>query len=149
MENLLNGLVLGVHLVSAHFPAGDGLNNVNPGVYVRAESGLTVGVYRNTLRRTSAYAGWTFTTDVIPEAPISLTVGAVSGYRFERKEVACKNEAWSTRCFDWEGYSSQSVVPMVAPSIALPLSWATPRLTVIPGIGKGSSAVHLSVEWCL
>lgn len=70
--------VLGVHVGSHH--VGGGYCNENPGIYYRAESGLTLGAYRNSeCRRWSAYAGHTWGDH------IALTVGAVTGY--ERASV--------------------------------------------------------------
>lgn len=45
---------VGLHLVSHHFPQRDYQNNTNPGIYVRTESGLTAGIYRNTLEHPQA-----------------------------------------------------------------------------------------------
>lgn len=65
---------IGVHLGSIHFPQRD-FNNANPGLYYRSEAGWTAGAYRNSLRRTSAYAGHTWQWD-----RLALTAGGVTGY---------------------------------------------------------------------
>lgn len=71
---MLDGWVLGLHLISAH-PGVEGMNNVNPGVYAVAPSGLTFGAYRNSYCHLSMYAGWTFRHE-----PFFLTVAGVTGY---------------------------------------------------------------------
>lgn len=86
LEELLNGLVLGVHLLSAH--SAPGMNDSNPGLYVRTASGFTAGFYENSLsgtdlngnaghRRTSRYVGWTWET---AGRGFAITLGAVDGY---------------------------------------------------------------------
>jgi len=124
MSTILDGVVLGLHLATAHF-GGHDLNAVNPGVYVRHESGATAGTFRNSYRRQSAYAGWTFET---PGRGLALTVGAITGY------------------------PAAKVMPMVAPSARLPLSSSGAlRLAYIPKPLKSGTAsgLHLSVEWSL
>lgn len=79
MSDLLNGIVLGLHLATAH--SAPGFENANPGVYLRAESGFTAGAYRNSYGRASAYLGWTFESgDFLGQRRFALTVGAVTGY---------------------------------------------------------------------
>src|SRR5438045_253932 len=51
-------VTVGLHLASVHLPKRD-FNNTNPGLYVRTDGGWTAGAYRNSLNRTSAYAGYT------------------------------------------------------------------------------------------
>jgi hypothetical protein len=72
---------VGVHVGSKHWPARD-YRNFNPGIYARATNGLTVGLYRNSESRNSAYIGMTLQT---PRAYLGMrpavTIGAVSGYR--------------------------------------------------------------------
>src|SRR5687768_5347830 len=63
-----------LHLGSIHFPQRD-FNNSNPGLYYRSDAGWTAGAYRNSLRRTSAYAGHTWQWD-----RLALTAGGVTGY---------------------------------------------------------------------
>lgn len=135
MISLLTGAIIGLHLVSTHIPARDHQNNVNPGVYVELANGFTAGAYRNTLSRTSVYAGWTFTHDFGPAA-VSLTVGAITGYQR-------KTERGLT-----QGYSRAPLTPMAAPSVRVQVGHGyAARVTFIPGISAiGSSVVHLSVE---
>jgi hypothetical protein len=84
--DLFDGMIIGLHLVSAH--SAPGLNDANGGVYLRAESGITAGVYENSIsgtklngndgrRRTSMYLGWTWET---PGQAWAVTLGAVNGY---------------------------------------------------------------------
>lgn len=64
----------GLHLGSVHFPQRD-FNNANPGLYWRSDAGWTAGAYRNSLRRTSGYAGMTWQW-----GRLALTAGGVTGY---------------------------------------------------------------------
>lgn len=66
--------MLGLHLASAHVPRGD-MNNVNPGVYCIRPSGATLGLYRNSYRKASIYAGWTWNY-----GPWRLQAGLITGY---------------------------------------------------------------------
>lgn len=72
---MLAGWVLGLHLISAH-PGSEGMNNVNPGVYAVAPSGLTFGAYHNSYRRLSMYAGWSFRHE-----PLFFFAAVATGYR--------------------------------------------------------------------
>jgi hypothetical protein len=84
--DIIDGLVIGLHLVSAH--SAPGMNDANPGIYVRTAGGATLGTYENSIsgtnlngndgrRRTSVYLGWTWET---PSQGLALTLGAVNGY---------------------------------------------------------------------
>lgn len=119
------GLVLGIHLATAH--SSGGMQGFNPGLYLRQDSGLTVGAYRNSYGRASAYAGWTFET---ADKRFALTVGAVSGY------------------------PAAPLMPVVVPSVRFALgqasgegAWAV-RVSLLPKPPKEGSAagVHLSIE---
>lgn len=108
----------GLHLATGH--SRGGYESQTPGVYLRWNSGLTLGAYRNSDGRDSAYAAWTFSDR---HDRLALTVGAVSGY-------------------------GHGVKPLLAPSVRLPLTeHVSARLTVLPRYEKGSAAVHLSIEW--
>jgi hypothetical protein len=117
---MIESLVIGLHLLSHHFPDKDYQENFNPGIYVRAENGLTGGIYRNTLGRTSVYAGWTFGDRV------ALTIGGVTGYQLK----------------DGFGMSNAYITPMIAPSVRL----GPARFSVIPRVGNSAAVLHLSVE---
>lgn len=120
-SHLIEGLVLGLHLASWH--SAPSLESVNPGLYVRHESGFTAGAFRNSYRRESAYAGWTFET---ADRRFALTAGAVTGYPARR------------------------VLPLLVPSVRLGLTErVAARLAYLPKppTDFGSShSLHLSVE---
>jgi hypothetical protein len=147
MSNLIEGLVVAVHLASMHVPAIDGQNNLNLGLQVRTAEGFTFGVYRNTLRRASFYAGWT-----VEAGPFALALGGVTGYQKRRESVDCaKTEEHKVGFVDcyWDvGVTSSPVLPLISPSVRLPaLGGVSPRVSVIPGFGHGNSTVlHLSIE---
>jgi hypothetical protein len=139
---------MGLHVASVHLPAGDGMNNANPGLYARWHNGATVGAYYNSLRRVSLYAGWT-----IEQGPFALTVGLVSGYQKKREARECspsEREAFGASVWCWteSGNTSGAVGPLLAPSVRLPVVLGiTPRLTVLPKISaKGHTVLHLSME---
>lgn len=109
----------GVHLGSVHFPQRD-FNNANPGLYWRSDDGWTAGAYRNSLRRTSAYAGLTWQW-----GRLALTAGGVTGY-------------------------ADKVQPMLVPSFAfLRIDDFSVRVAFIPRIEKRieSHVLHLMVEF--
>jgi hypothetical protein len=121
---------VGLHLYSLHVPAKDSDNNLNGGLYVRTDSGLTFGMYRSTLRRNAPYIGQTFQL----YGPVDLTAGIIGSY--QRK--------------DGQGWSRGYIGPLVALSAASPISimGATPRITLVPGhLVKARTVVHFSTEW--
>jgi len=121
--------VFGLHLHSLHVPAKEQDNNLNLGAYVRTESGLTMGFYRNTLRRNSFYVGQSFALI----GPVDVTVGAITGYKIK----------------DGQGWSRNYLGPLVALSVASPVQvmGLTLRLTLVPGhLVKSRTVLHLSVE---
>lgn len=147
---------IGLHVASVHVPAHDYQKNFNPGIYARLDNGVTLGAYSNTLGRASFYGAWT-----TPEFyRLSLTIGAVSGYQkklVKTETVQCVAPEGSM-CINptyqvgyYEGSSSGAVTLMLAPSIRGPeLMGLTPRLSIIPRMGAGSSTVlHLSIEKAL
>lgn len=107
----------GLHLATWH--DSDNLSGRNRGVYLRSPDGWTVGVYRNSYRRDSVYAGRSFTRPH-RAGDIGLIVGAVTGY-------------------------PAGTLPLVAPSVRL----GPARLTLIPKVHKAQTAtgVHLSIEF--
>jgi hypothetical protein len=120
---------VGLHLYSLHVPAKDLDNNRNAGLYMRTDGGLTVGMYRNTLRRLSPYVGQTYDL-----GPVDLTLGLIGGYKLK----------------DGQGWSRNYLAPLVALSVASPVSimGATPRITLVPGhLVKARTVVHFSTEW--
>jgi len=112
-------LTFGLHLASVHVPARH-FNNVNPGLYVRTDAGWTAGAYENSLRRTSAYVGYTW-----EHGRFAVTGGAVTGY-------------------------AEKVQPLLVPSVKLlTLRGATARVAFIPRVEKRieSHVLHLMVEF--
>lgn len=109
----------GLHLVSHHAPAKI-YNNTNPGVYYRTPEGWTAGIYRNSLSRTSVYAGYTWKF-----GQLDVTTAAVTGY-------------------------FHTVQPLLVPSISLfTWRGITPRIAYIPRVEKkiGSHVMHLMLEF--
>lgn len=112
---------IGLHLGSVH--STPGWCDYNPGVYMRTDTGLTLGAYRNSECRSSAYAGWTWEARR-GKLAAAITAGAVTGY------------------------AARPVLPLLVPSLAVDVADKTAlRLTYIPKIEKaGAHALHLSVE---
>jgi hypothetical protein len=108
----------GVHVASVH--SGDGMNNFNPGAYVRFDNGLTAGTYLNSHKRQSAYVGYTLET--AGALSIALTVGVVSGYK----------GSWA----------------LVVPSAAYHTKYGSVRLGFVPKppVDGSCSALHLMLE---
>jgi hypothetical protein len=120
------GLTIGAHLGSWH--SQPGFNNANPGLFVRAKSGLTAGVYRNSIRRTSTYVGYTASWAITPRVDASVTVGAITGY------------------------TVAPVMPMVVPSLRVGLTeQLSARVIYIPRVHEkqGADVLHLALEWSL
>ena len=139
---------VGVHLGSyhAHAPAGVPYNGVNPGLYARWASGLTLGAYRNSIRRNSVYAGWTI-TDAAER--FGLTLGIVTGYD---RITSGQGDYRAVRCEDATGCREvglkRVVLPMLVPSVRVSLSdRASARISAV--LVKDAPAVHLSMEWRL
>lgn len=119
----MSAVILGLHLATAHLgPFADTKSPINPGIYVRAESGLTAGVYRNSVHRLSSYAGWTWET---PNGRFALTVGAVSGYQ------------------------DNALSPLIVPSMRMQLGDSLAgRISYLPKPPKfgGAAGIHFSLE---
>lgn len=136
---------LGVHVATHHSTAtyhtaapGGGqqlrtYRSSTPGLYLRLDSGsmagLTVGALRNSFGDPSAYAAWTFeTAGAAPGLRAALTLGGITGYK------------------------AATVLPLVVPSLSMPVAGGAVRLGYLPRRPKADhavSAVHLSVEWAL
>ncbi len=97
--DILDGLVIGLHLVSAHSAAG--MNDNNTGIYARTSAGATLGVYENSIsgtklngndgrRRMSAYLGWTWETS---GQRLALTLGTVNGYGRDEQRTCVPDKA--------------------------------------------------------
>lgn len=122
-EGLPLPATMGVHLTTAHLgdagaPAA-GYNSANPGLYARWDSGLTLGAYYNSMRRPSAYAGWTWSDSA---DRFALTAGAVTGYE-------------------------HAVDPLLVPSVRLGITDEASLRVALLLAPKASPAVHFSVEW--
>ena len=140
---------VGLHLGSRHFPEAANLHDINPGVYVRLDNGLTAGVYHNSFKRTSIYLGYT-----VEHGPFALTLGAISGYQSRVVSSASTHQCKTSLtgwCYDEtheEGHTRGAIGLLVAPSVALPSVFGiTPRITVLPKFtAKGHTVAHLSIE---
>lgn len=113
---------IGVHLVSQHYPKRT-YNNNNPGMYFRADNGITAGFYDNSYNQWSVYAGYTYHWNVKGWEP-AVTLGAITGY------------------------PKASVMPVAVPTLATPplIETARLRLGYKPKVGRNSSdVIHLIV----
>lgn len=159
-------LTIGVDLYSHHIPARSYQNNANLGIYVRSESGLGGGIYRNTLRRNSLWLG-----QQVKLGRVDVMLGAVSGYQKKCTdtvtEVATPAPVMVFRAggpalgtqhepaphmttvhteHECHGFSRGWATPMVAPSIALPRMYGTtPRLWFVATPHR--AVIHLSTEY--
>ena len=116
---MLELALIGLHLGTVHLPSVPPCD-LNPGIYVQTTEGATLGVYRNSECRTSVYTGVTFET---ADQRWAVTLGAVTGYRIA------------------------TVVPLVVPSVRLPISDSVAaRASLLLNPMGGASGVHLSLE---
>lgn len=144
MIDFLTGLTIGLHMVSAHVPAHEYQNNVNPGIYVRAENCATAGVFRNTLNRVSAYVGCTPEWD-FGLVSAAVTVGLASGYQERVAHDKC--DVPGPNCVRPEGFTKGAIGLIIAPSVAVKIDKAALRLGFIPKmLGNQSNVFHLSIE---
>lgn len=129
--------VIGVHVGSIHAP-DRGQNNSNPGLYIR-EAQVQAGVYRNSYKRTTLYAGF-----VQPVGPIDLMLGFASGYEKVCSTYQTKQEVRQS-C---TGFSKHKITPMGALSYApkFEVLGVRPRIWFLPGFGRVSSVAHISFE---
>jgi hypothetical protein len=65
-----------LHMVSAHVPRYEHVDETNWGLAYRFDAGPRIGAYQNSYGFTSAYAAWVFR----PEGHVHPWVGAVTGY---------------------------------------------------------------------
>lgn len=120
MGEVLQGMVIGLHLLTAH--TAGGMEPMNPGLYVRMPAGFTAGAYRNSEGCGSAYAGWTVET---ADRRFALTVGGVTGYR------------------------GSKLSPLVVPSVRVGLTrHASLRVAYLPKPPRygRSAGLHFSIE---
>lgn len=124
---MLEAWIIGLQLASAHFGSGaEAMEWATPGIYARHPSGFTAGAYRNSQGHGSAFAGWTWQTE---SRTWAITVGAVTGY--ERA----------------------SVLPLVVPSMRIPMgdTGVALRLSAVPPLAKqhivGALTLALETEF--
>lgn len=113
---------IGLHLGTAHF-SGSGWENVNPGVYLRWNNGLTVGTLVNSEGGRSNYLAWSVDHAIRPRVYATLTAGVITGYR-------------------------RGTSPLLSPSVAVAATSKTwVRFSFLPKASDGGSAgLHLSIE---
>jgi len=119
---MLEGLVLGAHLFTTHVGCASNCRYNTPGIYLKQENGMTLGVYNNTFGRTSAYAAWTFET---ADGRFALTAGGVTGYL------------------------TAKVMPLISPSVKFDLgNRVSLRLVFLPRapIHGGVNGLHMALE---
>jgi hypothetical protein len=138
---LASAQTVGLHLVSGHEHGG--LNNINPGVYVRFDNGVTFGAYRNSYKRVSTYLG--YTAEVFADrVSLGVTVGAITGYQRISGPQFCpkgNHEAPGFPCF----HEGKRVQVMFVPSIAYHAGDYAVRLGIIPRAKEFADA-HLMIE---
>lgn len=135
-------LILGAHLASYHLEPKERQSNANAGAYVECD-GWAAGAYRNTMSRTSVYAGYT-----LRHGPFALSIGAVSGYQTKWELGTCRpgyTDNWTIPCRRGFGFSSAKLMPMLTPSVTL----GPARIWYLPRSGQWSDVLHLSLqkEW--
>jgi hypothetical protein len=147
--DLLEGLVVGVHLFSVH--SADSMNNSNPGIYLRAPAGFTAGVYENSIsgtrfagsgspRRISTYAAWTFES---ASRRFAVTVGGATGYGRDHQVICVQNTP--NGCITQTLNRVPTVVPFAVPTFRWTFAERTAaRLGYVytPEIGPRSRPVH-------
>lgn len=112
---MFEALVIGAHLATASDHRG--YETITPGLYLRADSCLTLGAYRNSVGSRSLYAGCT-----LQSGPWALTVGAVTGY-------------------------GRPLAPLVVPSYRWAIgAHSSARIALIPAPPGGAAALHFAVE---
>jgi hypothetical protein len=125
MSAVLAAIVaVGLNLGSAH--SEPGYNDTNPGVYAVTASGVAFGAYKNSVNRTSVWAGYRLESAPLGPFRAALLVGAVTGY------------------------GDNLFSPMVSPSVSATVGAYTARLSYLPRHPtkqNSSDAVHLSVEF--
>jgi hypothetical protein len=143
---MLEQLIVGLHIASAHFPEREIQSNDTPGIYARTNDGWTAGAVRNSYERWAIYAGKQFE----PFKHVSLAVGVISGYQHEDRPCTSREKhehKWKT-C--WTGVTSQAISPMLVPSVHYEVAKdATVRLNYMPRWSKpnASEAINLAVEY--
>lgn len=143
--------LIGLHLLSAHPGTSGPVNNQNWGAYVETVDGWTAGAYRNTLSRTTVYAGHTFRLLGPSGTAAGIALGAGTGYQRHRKIVDCRRQihfekraTLGATCSKESGWSNWAIAPLAAPFIEA----GPARLWYIPPIGRSAGHVlHISIQW--
>ena len=131
----LSGVVLGVHLVSAHVPSHADQNDINLGVYARTETGWLAGAYRNTIFRTSVYAGREFDWGAW-----GIDIVLMYGYQKETKSQVGGGSHYT-------GFTPGAIAPAAALTYSFqPIEGAVPRVIFMPGFNRASSVFSLALE---
>lgn len=99
---------------------GQGYNENNYGIGYRSETGYTIGIYKNSIRKDSVYVGREFQWQVAGPVHVGLMVGAVSGY--------------------------QNVMPIVLPELILKNKIGELAMTIIPNVTHVDAAVALQLR---
>jgi hypothetical protein len=144
--------VVGAHLVSYHAqnggssdPSDLGWNNKNPGLYARWGNGLTVGAFRNSLFKNSAYLGWTVSDSA---DRFALTLGVVSGYD---KLTDGPGDYQAVRCNKDNGCRTVNlksvILPLLVPSVRVGITERLSARFSVLAVPKHPAALHLSLEW--
>jgi hypothetical protein len=136
-------LALGLTLGSYHFDRQTPLESFNPGAYAICDN-WTAGIYRNSFRRTSVFAGRVFSL-----GPIDLTVGLVTGYEKRRiydgpaRPGDYERGCTGYHCIEDQGHGGK-ISPIILPSVKM----GNFRVGVIPPLlPKQKGALTLAVEW--
>ena len=112
---------VGLHLASIHDKPG--FNNTNPGIYLKTESGFTLGAVVNSENNPAFYMGKTYTKPM-SSGDLSMTVGGIHGYKLA------------------------PIVPLVVPSLGVNCGEKTTcRISYLTQLHKnGANALHFSIE---
>jgi hypothetical protein len=115
------GQTMGLHLGSIHDKRG--FNNTNPGLYLKTESGLTIGAVVNSENNPAFYMGKTYAKP-LAFGDLSVTVGGIYGYALA------------------------PIVPLAVPSLGLVCGEKTTcRISFLAQLHKnGANALHFSIE---
>jgi hypothetical protein len=118
---------IGLHLGSVHLPQ-ESQNNVNPGIYMKDDA-LIAGYYRNSWKRDSFYAAYSYPLG----AGFELMAGGATGYQ---------------KTADGRGFSRYKVTPLVGLTYAPPIKvmGLQPRFWMVPPTKDSSAVIHLSFE---
>jgi len=121
-------IAIGINIASIH--SKPGYQNFNPGIYAMTERGYAAGIYYNSHRKASVWAGRQFSTAAVSAGPVKLSAAVLAGAV--------------------TGYGKPS--PLVSPSVAMEYQGVTYRVSWAPkhpSKPDASDALHLSVSRAL